>query len=312
MRARRDLARPGEGDDVTGWLARLGRAKGINAAFLNHPEHTVDAGLSVAELRFALQAAGLEAAAVCTRFPASRFRNGAFSAPDAATRAEAVAMAAEGCAWAAELGARELVLFSQYDGYDYSLAINHSQAWAHTVQSLRALTSACPPSVSLSLEWKPSDAAARFAVVPNTAAALLLAREVGPNFGVTLDVGHALLAGENPGASAAMLLDAGRLAGVQLGDAHSRLGAEDGLAFGSVHGVAALELVHVLRVGGYNGTWYFDTFPAREDPVREAEMNVRSVQAMWRRSLALQQAGLAEAMQRQDAMAVLEMLERVA
>ena len=285
---------------------------GIDAAFINHPEHTSDTGLSAGQLRAALSAARLDADAVCTRFPEQRFRRGALSAPDAATRSAAVALALEGCTWADALGARELVVYSAFDGYDYHFATNYSVAWDNTVDSLRALAAGCPPHISLSLEWKPSDAAARFSLVPNSAAALLLATAVGPAFGVTLDVGHALLAGENAGASAAMLLDAGRLAGVQLGDAHSRLGAEDGLAFGSVHAVAALELVHVLRTGGYGKTLYFDTFPAKEDPVREAELNVRTVQGMWRRSVALEAAGIGGAMERQDAMAALELLERVA
>ena len=39
----------------------------------------------------------------------------------------------------------------------------------------------------------------------------------------------------------------GRLWGVQLSDGHSLLGAEDGLAFGSVHPRAALEAVYWLR-----------------------------------------------------------------
>ena len=52
--------------------------------------------------------------------------------------------------------------------------------------------------------------------MPNTAAALLLVREVDrPNFGVTLDYGHQLMAGENPAQSVAMAGAAGKLFGVQ-------------------------------------------------------------------------------------------------
>ena len=50
-----------------------------------------------------------------------------------------------------------------------------------------------------------ADASARFAVVPSTGAALLLVRDVNRHerFGLTLDVGHLMAAGENPAASAA-------------------------------------------------------------------------------------------------------------
>jgi len=306
MRARRDLAPPGEADDVLGWIARLGRADGITHLFLNHPQHT-ETGFGPGALRDAARAAGLRPAAVCTRFPSDRFRAGALSAADALTRDAAVALVAGACAAAAALGAAEVVVWPQFDGYDYHMAANYSDALAAMAAGLRAARAACPSSVGLSLEWKPTDAAARFSFVPNTASALLLARRAGPGVGVTLDMGHSLAAGENPAQSAALLLEAGLLAGVQLGDAHSRLGAEDGLVVGSVHAAAALELAHTLRVGGWDGVLYFDTFPAELDPVEEAALNVRVVRGLWRRSLALEAAGIGAALERRDALASLKL-----
>jgi hypothetical protein len=70
----------------------------------------------------ALSAAGLQAGAVCIRFP-DEFRLGAFSNPDAVLRQRAVHLAAEGCAWAARLRATELIVWSPYDGYDYSFQV---------------------------------------------------------------------------------------------------------------------------------------------------------------------------------------------
>ena len=71
--------------------------------------------------------------------------------------------------------------------------------------------------VPVSLEWKPTDQVSRFAVVGSTAAALLLIAEVKrENFGLTLDLGHSLMAGENPAQSVAMATRAGKLFGVQV------------------------------------------------------------------------------------------------
>jgi hypothetical protein len=75
-----------------------------------------------AQIVQALSAAQLQAGAVCIRFPAE-FRLGAFSNPDAALRQRAVQLAAAGCAWAAELGAPELIVWSPYDGYDYHFQV---------------------------------------------------------------------------------------------------------------------------------------------------------------------------------------------
>ena len=88
-----------------------------------------------------------------------------------------------------------------------------------------------------------------------------------------------------------------------------RLGAEDGLILGSVHPHMALEFVRWLQKTDFSGHVYFDTFPRNEDPVREAEYNIRKFKRLWRQAKQLQQAGIDELMARQDAMAVLEMLE---
>ena len=109
------------------------------------------------------------------------------------------------------------------------------------------------PDIRVSLEFKPTDENTRWFIVPSTGAALLLAEEIGrPNFGLTLDVGHMLMAGENPAQSAALVGSRGKLFGLQFNDGYSRLGAEDGLMFGSVHHGMALELVRWLQKAQHN------------------------------------------------------------
>lgn len=76
---------------------------------------------------------------------------------------------------------------------------------------------------------------------------------------------------------------AGKLFGIHLNDGHSRLGAEDGVAFGSVHSTMGLEVVWWLQKTNYSGHLYFDTFPINEDPVRETEFNIRRFKSMWDR-----------------------------
>ncbi|CAK9042909.1 unnamed protein product [Durusdinium trenchii] len=116
------------------------------------------------------------------------------------------------------------------------------------------------------------------------------------------------MAGENPAQSIAMVGAAGKLFGVHLNDGHSRLGAEDGLVFGSVHPTMALELVVWLKRVEYQGAIYFDTFPHNEDPVREAELNIRRFERLERRAQQLE-SQLKPLQARHDAMGVLELLE---
>ena len=130
-----------------------------------------------------------------------------------------------------------------------------------------------------------------------------------PNFGLTLDVGHMLMSGENPGHSIAMVGRSGKLFGIQLNDGYTRLAAEDGLCFGSVHPGMALEIMYQLRRIGFAGHLYFDTFPQRSDPVREADYNIRRVRAFWTAASSLNKERMKRIAQEHDAIAALELVD---
>ncbi len=86
------------------------------------------------QVQEALSVAGLRSGGVAMRFPADPFRGGAMTNPNATIRAAAVALAVEGCTWAAKLAAAaggdgaaagapgegpvgHLVVWSAFDGY---------------------------------------------------------------------------------------------------------------------------------------------------------------------------------------------------
>ena len=315
MKERPDLWKGGK-LDVLGMVRRLGTAEGIDLVDFNYPQHL--GGLKPKAVTGALKAAGLAAGAVAVRFPASTFRAGAFTNPDPSVRAAAVDIVAAACGWAQSLEASAgVIVWPQFDGYDYHMQINYTTTWRRGVDAIRAALDRdeCE-GVKLSYEFKPTDPSSRFALVPSTAAALTLVSDVDRpgRFGLTLDAGHLVAAGENPAQSAAMVADAGVLFGFHLGDVHSKLAAEDGLAFGSVHAAGALELVYWLRAsygsaGGYAGYAYFDTFPEAEDPTREAAYNVRAFKRMWRWAARLENDGIRDVLLNHDAMTSLEMQE---
>jgi xylose isomerase len=126
------------------------------------------------------------------------------------------------------------------------------------------------------------------------------------NFGLTLDVGHMLMSGESPGQSIAMV--GRKLFGIQLNDGYTRLAAEDGMMFGSVHPSMALEIMYQLRRIGFDGHIYFDTFPQRTDPVLEAEYNINRVKAFWKAAGAIDGIRLKEIMDNHDAIGALNIV----
>ena len=139
---------------------------------------------------------------------------------------------------------------------------------------------------------------------------LLAVHDVGlANFGVTLDFCHALMAGEQQAAAAALALRSGRLFGVHLNDGHGP--ANDGLMVGSVHPWQTLELLAEFRSGGFAGTYYFDTFPDRVDPARECAANVKTVQRMLRLLERLPMKELRQAQAAQDAVTATRLMQEL-
>jgi sugar phosphate isomerase/epimerase len=127
--------------------------------------------------------------------------------------------------------------------------------------------------------------------------------------GLTLDMGHMLMAGENPGQSVA-LVGGQKLFGIQLNDGYTRLAAEDGLMFGSVHPSIALEVMYQLRQINFMGHMYFDTFPQRTDPVAEAEYNIRRVKEFWSAVIKMDSAEIKRITAEHDAIGALELVNR--
>jgi sugar phosphate isomerase/epimerase len=74
--------------------------------------------------------------------------------------------------------------------------VNYREKWHQLVEAFQECCDAFP-DIKWSLEFKPTDENTRFFTVPSTGAALLLVQEIDrPNMGLTLDVGHMLMAGE--------------------------------------------------------------------------------------------------------------------
>ncbi|KAL7527556.1 hypothetical protein ACHAWF_002227, partial [Thalassiosira exigua] len=289
------------------YVRRQARIRGLGCVDFNYPQH-FDGHWTPAEAKEALDEAGLVAGAVCLRYPA-KFARGAMTHPDPAMRREAVELTKAAADAAKVLGCDEVVVWSAYDGYDYPFQVEYEEKWDAIVAAFRECCDA-HPDVKWSLEYKPTDENTRFFAVPSTGAAILLVREVDrPNMGLTLDVGHMLMSGENPGQSIAMAGRRAPLFGVQLNDGYTRLAAEDGLMFGSVHPSMALEAMYQLRKVGFEGHLYFDTFPQRTDPVKEAEWNIRRAKELWRAAGRMDPEEVARAAREHDAVGALELVE---
>ena len=97
---------------------------------------------------------------------------------------------------AKEIKADSVLLWPAHDGLDYPFQTNYYDGWKNMVETIREIC-AYDPSVKIALEAKSKDPRQK-QYIRDTGKAMTLINDVGaPNLGAAIDVGHALMAGEN-------------------------------------------------------------------------------------------------------------------
>ena len=196
-------------------------------------------------------------------FAQAKWKQGSFSAPDAAVRRSAVDDTKRAMDLAADIGCDLVTIWPGQDGYDYIFQADYEQERTWFADGIRE---ACRhnPQMRIALEYKAKEPRNR-CYLNNTAAAVLILDEIGePNCGAALDYGHVLLGYESPAEAVAILHKYGnRLFHVHINDNY-RLWDDDMIA-GSVHTLEYLEFFYWLHRTGYTGWMTIDQYPYRED-----------------------------------------------
>lgn len=251
-------------------LRRATQIRGLNSLSLNFPEHFTDATLR--EVGDFLTGAGLGLDSLNIRFPEGEFGDGGFTHPSAPVRQAAIDLTCRAVDACVELGGQDVIVWPGYDGFDYPFQDDYARMFGHTVEAF-ARVAAHNPTVRIGIEYKPWEPR-KHSLLANMGETLLVVGAVGAdNLGAVLDYCHTLMANEHPAKVAALALGQNKLFGVHLNDGYGR--QDDGLMVGTASLITTLELLVTLVRHGYPGSIYFDTFPIREDPVRECEWNIR-------------------------------------
>jgi len=288
-------------------IKAVAQVPGISAIELNYPQHF--AGHEDVSVLADAANAGLAVTALNLRWDGTAFEAGAFTHPETENRERAIRLACDAVDVAAKHDIDHVILWMGPDGFDYPFQADYGAIWDLEIAGFRRVAERYP-EIRVSVEYKPSDPR-RMSLIRSMGESLLAVQEVGlANFGVTIDLCHSLMAGEQPAAAAALALRAGRLFGVHLNDGYGP--ADDGLMVGSVHPWHVLELLLALRRGGFVGTIYFDTFPERLDPAAECAANVRTVERMQRLLDRLPADELERVQSGQDAVAATRLIHEIA
>jgi xylose isomerase len=243
-------------------LNLLSELDGIEGVEITYPSDFNEGSLELFKMlleKCHLSVAAVNVELVCS----SKWQTGSFTSPDPARREKTLALTRGGMDFAAKVGAKVVNLWLGQDGHDYYMQVDYAKQWQWLIDGLRVCADH-RPDVRLGLEYKLSEPRLN-CLARSGGIALAVAQSVGrDNVGVTLDVGHALNAGENLAEIATILMSQNRLFHVHLNDNY-RI-ADDDMPIGSVHFMPFVELFFWLRRMGYNGWYSLDMYPYRDDP----------------------------------------------
>ncbi len=253
------------------------RTHGVEPVF---PQDLGHDGLGVATVR----ASGLAVSAVNVNVKGEDlFRHGSFTSPDAAVRRTAVDYVKTAMDLAPDLGTDMITVCPLIDGWDHAFEVDYQAQWRWLVEAF-AEAAAHRADVRVSIEYKAFESRNRI-VLPTMGRTLHLCNVVGAaNLGVTMDVGHALMAGETPAAELCLGHDAGRLFYVHFND--NDRGADWDMLPASVNLWETLETLYYMDRIGWDGWVAYDVFTRNGDGAEAVAATfeiIESLQALVRK-----------------------------
>lgn len=255
-------------------IERMAQAKGVTHIEPNYPYHFYEN--TPEEVKdFALQY-NLGVSGVGLRF-VENFTSGELTNPCSEKREKAMRTLQEGIDACRKMGGTTATIWSTYDGFDYPFQSDYGKTWSYMIQCYAEVAKS-NPDIKISIEYKPYEPR-QFYFINDIGTTLLAVLEADcDNLGITLDFAHMLMKKENPAYSLSLAAERGKLFGFHLNDGYGS--HDDGLLIGSVNLIQTLEFIYYMKKYKYDGVIFFDTFPLRENPVRELELNIQAFNKM--------------------------------
>lgn len=236
-----------------------------------------------------------------------RWHLGALTSSDSSIRGEAVRWLERGMDVASSLGGDLVTVCPLADGHDYPFEIEFGESWKRFVKGVQTAADG-HPDIRLALEYKRGEPRAQM-IIPNVGMTLHACSQIDRrNVGVTLDIGHALFAGEHPAQAVASLAAVGKLFHVHGNDNYRNWDWD--MVPGSVNFWDLIESTYYL-MNGYDGWIAFDVFPSRLDPVEAMKCSVRMYRIATSMIDQIGQGRIAQAIQNGDPLAVLGLFQSV-
>lgn len=252
-------------------LELASQVKGLNGIAFDYPTQFFDP-IRTKEL---LAAYGLVAGMVeIDMYSQKKWKFGSLTSADPKVRRESMELIKQGIDFAAAADAVDVQLWLGQDGYEYPFQSDYAMVWDQLAESLKEVA-AYRPDVKITVEYKSKEPRAR-CFIANAGIALALVNDVGlPNIGVTLDVGHSLMAKENPAEAAVLLSKYNRLFHLHINDNYRDW--DHDMVPGTVNFWDTLEFFYWLRKVGFDGWYGIDIYPYRENGLEAMTQTVKNI-----------------------------------
>lgn len=252
-------------------LEMLAGIEGMTGVALDYPTQYDDPKV----LRRQLDRVGLRLGMTeIDMYSSAKWKFGSLSASDPALRGEAIALVKSGIDAAIAAEGADVQLWLGQDGYEYPFQSNLDDSWARLYDALEEIAH-YRPEMKIAIEYKIKEPRNR-CFIATVGKALYLCERIGtPNVGITLDVGHSLMALENPAESAVLAMQQGRLFHLHMNDNYRDW--DHDMIPGSINLWETLELFYWLEKMEFDGWYGIDIYPYREDGTEALTRTVRSI-----------------------------------
>ena len=260
--------------DMVNRIKTISEIEGVEGIEIHYPTEINEDNID--DIRKILLETGLKVVQFCPHLWVNpEWKYGAFSNPDLKIRKASLDLAKRTVDISREFEPEVMVYWPAQDGYDYFFQVDYNKRLNWMVESLIELCDYCPDQ-KFAIEYKQFEPRTHI-FLGRAGEVMTIVNEINrKNFGVNIDIGHALIMKENISESLALVQRYGKLFHTHWNDNHTLF--DDDIIVGSVNFWQTLEFAYWLYKNNYNKWHGLDLFPYREDPskvVRESIDNIR-------------------------------------
>ncbi len=284
------------------------KIKGLKGVEVSQTDISSD--LPVKDMKRLLKDNGLACSGVNTNLCHSRrFSLAGFGHQHQKTRNAAIDEGRKAADLARALGATEITLRLNTDGFDYPFQVDYTAHWNTVISSIKTIAKYASPDVNVAIAYKPREPR-KHLTVATVGKALCMCQEIAmKNVGVALNFCHAMMSGENPAESIAFLTRSSKLFQMYFSDSYRMW--DDAMIPGSLNLWECMEALFYLKTGKYKGYLTVDMLPQRIEPTHALQIAIGNLSILYKKLEKLDTSELRKAQKTLDATESQRIIRRI-